>query len=449
MRMKKVFKILSVVFAATLLCASFAGCSKINNKPYQKGEYEREESQYSDISGDKLVNGDSLVKWEGRYEYVKNVSDKVAGASGSAVMLYNTATGFTVNFTGTTLKVTFIHNANDIYYNFAVDGETLPNPAAGRRFYLPDGEIVSEVTLVKDLPHGEHKVTCLKMDEAADAYTAVSAFSTDGKFMYRNTAEDADTLKFMFICASGGSGHGSLYYSTEATKSRVGRTRRNSSSLHAFNYLVARMYDADVQFVAQSGWGVKYPKSMYDVLDYTGITPDNSVAAAKETAKWDWAQYVPDVVIMNIGGNDTNASSFVKETYQKTCVNMVKKVHENYPNAVIIWTHTGSKAGTYASEAFRADEEIAAGGYLHDCIIPQKGYGNSGWGSYGANDHNSFKTHIDTAEVLTAYLKKLGFYPVRENVTFEEQKSFLLFDDSTATEKPAESFDDYYVYPVK
>lgn len=446
--MKKTFKILSVIFSALLLSLSFAGCSKVSEEPYKKGEYQREESQYSEISGDKLVNGDSLVKWEGRYEYLSDVSETVTGASGSAVMLYNTATGFTVNFTGTTLKVTFIHSASDIYYNFALDDETLPNPAAGRRFYLPDGEKVSEVTLVKDLPYGEHKITCLKTDEAADAYTAVSAFSTDGKFMYRNTAEDADTLKFMFVCASGGSGHGSLYYSKEATKSRVGRTRKNSSSLHAFNYLVARMYDADVQFVAQSGWGVKYPKSMYDVLDYTGITPANSVAGAKETAKWDWSSYIPDIIILNIGGNDTTASAFEEKTYRETCVAMVKAIHENYPNAVIIWTHTGSKAGTYASEAFRADEEITAGGYLHDCIIPQKGYGNSGWGTYGANDHNSFKTHIDTAEVLASYLKKLGYFPVRENVSFDEQKSFLEFDESAADEKPADLAENLYVYPV-
>lgn len=451
--MKRFTKLLSAALCAALCviscAAGLAGCTKIQPKPYEKGEYEKEISELSEVKGETLVAKKPLVKWNGRYEYVKESSAKIDGTVGGAVMLYNTATGFTVTFKGTSLTVTFLHSASDIYYNFAVDDETLPNPAAGKRFYLPDGETVSRVTLVSGLKDGEHTVTCLKTDEAADAYTAVSAFETDGKFAYRNVAEDNDTLKFMFVCASGGSGHGSLYYSETATAGRVGRTRKNSSSLHSFNYLTARMFDADVQFVAQSGWGVRYPKSMYEVLDYSGITPGNTVSEAKTTALWDRTNYIPDVIILNIGGNDTTASGFEKEIYQQYCGLTVKKLHENYPNATIIWTHTGSKAGTYAAQAFAADAELSEADFLHECVIPQKGYGVTGRGTYGANDHNSIKTHIDTAAVLSAYLKKLGYYPVRENVTFESQKSFLEFDAGVTGETPYAGTEELYCYPLK
>lgn len=444
--MKKSFiKILTVILSCLFLMVSFTACQKDNGKD-EKEPYEKTPSEYSTLSGNLLINSDAIIKWEGRYEYKSNVSSVIDETIGSAVILYNTATGFTVTFTGTELKVTFLHSAGDIYYNFAVDDETLPNPLEKRRFYLPSSEKISTVTLVSDLPEGEHTVTCLKMDEAADAVTAISKFETDGVFMYRNINEDADRLKFMFICASGGSGHGSLYYSKEATTS-IGRTTKNSSSLHSFNYLTARIFDADVQFVGQSGWGVKYPKSLLDALDYTGITPVNTVAGAKNTAKWDWANYIPDVVIFNIGGNDTTASGFNENTYKETCVQMVEKVHEEYPNAILIWTHTGSKAGTLAVQAFEQSDYIQSEGFLHYCIIPQKGYGATGWGTHGANDHNSIKTHIDTAAVLTSYLKKLGFSTVNKNVTFEEQKSFITFNDSASDEKPSEEYTNLYVYP--
>ena len=73
----------------------------------------------------------------------------------------------------------------------------------------------------------------------------------------------------------------------------------------------------------------------------------------------------------------------------------------------------------------------------------------TGRGTYGANDHNSIKTHIDTAAVLSAYLKKLGYYPVRENVTFESQKSFLEFDAGVTGETPYAGTEELYCYPLK
>ncbi|MBP5467015.1 MAG: hypothetical protein J6Y43_05590, partial [Clostridia bacterium] len=444
--MKKSFiKTIIFILSCLFLFSSFTACKDDDGKK-EKEPYDKTPSEYSVLTGNLLVNEDAIVKWEGRYEYKSDISAVIPETVGGAVLLYNTATGFTVTFTGTSLTVVFLHSAGDIYYNFALDDETLPNPAAGRRFYLPAAEKSSTVTLVSGLTDGEHTVTCLKMSEAADSYTAISRFETDGYFMYRNINEDLDKLKFMFICASGGSGHGSLYYSKEATTG-VSRTTENSSSLHSFNYLTARMFGADVEFVGQSGWGVKYPKSVYDILDYTGITPVNTVAGAKNTAKWEWANYVPDIVIFNIGGNDTTASGFDENIYMRTCVDMVEKVHEEYPNAILIWTHTGSKAGKLAVQAFEQSDYIKSGEFLHYCIIPQKGYGVTGWGTHGANDHNSIKTHIDTAAVLSSFIKKLGFETVRKNVTFESQASFIIFAASALDEKPQEEYTDLFVYP--
>lgn len=364
------------------------------------------------LSGELLTGG--YVKWEGRYE-----EKDIDGETG--VVLYHTASGFTVDFDGTELEVGFYSEiqGGKPYYNLAVDDEVLPVAAENRTFSLSGGK--ERIKIVSGLSRGRHTVKCLKMSEPYDAITAVRSFNTDGGFIKRDADDDNANFKFMFVCASGGSGHGSLGYSEKNGYSA--RTTANSSSLHAFNYLTARMFGADVQFVANSGWGVAYPadRSVADVLDYTGITTSNNVTGAKTTATWDYDSWVPEVIIFNIGGNDTVQGGFTQSLYQKKVVQMVEKLHEKYPSAYMLWTHTGSNAGSFAVSAM-TDAGIMSAGYMKVAVIPKVGAD----GSYGANGHNSFKTHIATAEIIAGELtKNWGFTAIYENVLFEDYESVL------------------------
>ncbi len=414
MKKKNCFRFLALVLCISLLAGAFAGCKE-----------EQKEEGVNAIRGLELTaSQEPLVRWHGRYEYKSDM-----------VMLYHTASGFTVEFYGTELKATFFHQAtetggSDIFYNVAVDDEVIPTAAPERTVCLTDEEMTKTVTLVSGLEEGRHTLTCLKMSEPNDAVTGILDITTDGHFVPRNQEQDQAKLKFMFICASGGSGYGSLV-STEG-KNNISRTRANSSSLHAFNYLTARMYDAEVQFVAQAGWGLTFPenRSIYDVFDHTGILgysenagEKNSVKGAQTTAKWDHSQWVPDVIILNIGGNDTTQSTFVQADYQKDVVALVRRLHELYPNAVMLWTRTdGSKCGTYAISALM-NEGIIKEGYIAEAVIPQVGDD----GTYGASAHNSLQTHIDTAQILADYLSDLyNLEPMRENVTMDDYKDVVI-----------------------
>jgi hypothetical protein len=221
----------------------------------------------------------------------------------------------------------------------------------------------------------------------------------------------------MFVCASGGSGHGAL-----GTKGA--RTTKNSSALHSFNYLTARMFGADVQYVGNSGWGVSFPtgKSVYDVLDYTGITTSNNVNGAKTTPLWQHEKWIPDVIIYNIGGNDTPEGNFNLTTYNQEVVAMVNKLHALYPNAYMVWTHTNSKAGNYAISAL-TDAGVIGAGYLQEVIIPKVGAD----GTTGANGHNSLYTHITTADIIAnALCDKWGFTRLEENISYSDYESVLV-----------------------
>jgi hypothetical protein len=398
---------------ATVLCAGAVSVCSACDKDLPDGQV---------LTAETMVAEDAkFVKWEGRYDYTQGEN-----STPSMINLYHTASGFTVDFVGTSLSVEFnAEIAGDSqshypYYNVAVDDEVIPTLAPERTFFLSGG--LQTVEIVKGLPYGEHTVKCLKMSEPYDAVTSVVTMETDGEFIKRDAEYDAGNFKFMVVCASGGSGHGSLAYSDDG-KGSCGRTTRNSSSLHAFNYLTARMFGADVQFVANSGWGVSYPagRSIYDALDYSGITTSNNVSGAKETAVWDYQKWTPDVILFNIGGNDTTSDGFKQTTYQKEVVEMVKKLHETYPNAYMIWTHTNSNAGNYAQSAM-SDAGILQEDYMQIVIIPKVGAD----GTTGGNSHNSIVTHITTADILAkALTEKWGFTKLYDNILFEDYQGIL------------------------
>ena len=406
-------KYLSMALVATLLMSmlTLVGCR----------EEEPEVQNVNLLLAEDMLSADkAYVKLEGRYDYTEP-----SGSDPGRINLYHTASGFTVQFTGTALyaefysEITGDSQKHNPYYNVAVDDEVLPTTAEDRTFCLTGGQ--QRITIVESLPYGEHTVKCLKMSEPYDALTSIVLMETDGSFVERDAAYDAGNFRFMFVCASGGSGHGSLGYSENG--GNLGRTTANSSSLHAFNYLTARMFDADVQFVANSGWGVSYPKdrSILDVLDYSGITISNHVSGAQETATWDHQRWIPDVIIFNIGGNDTTANGFEKATYQKEVVQLVKRLHELYPKAYMIWTHTNSNAGKYAVSAL-TDAGIMKESYIQVAIIPKVGAD----GTVGANNHNSIATHIATADILKDTLVQTwGFTPVNENISIDDYLHLL------------------------
>ena len=387
---------------------------------------ETPQNQVKTLLGDDFLAQEPYIKWEGRYDYTAP-----EGNEPGKINLYHTASGFTVDFTGTELFVDFDCTVQGDsknhypYYNIAVDDEVLPTVKPERTFFLTGGR--QRVKIVGGLSNGKHTVKCLKMSEPYDALTSIVAMETDGSFLKRDVEYDKGNFRFMAICASGGSGHGALGYSDD-TGARTGRTTKNSSSLHAFNYLTARMFNADVQFVGNSGWGVAFGtgQAVSKVLDYSGITISNNVSGAKQTALWDHQKWIPDVILFNIGGNDTISGSFVQDTYQQAVVDMVRKLHDLYPNAYMVWTHTNSNAGKYAVSAM-TDAGILSAGYMKVAIIPKVGanYNDAPMG-VGANNHNSIKSHIVSADILAQTLHdNWGFTPLYQNITFEDYESVL------------------------
>ena len=139
------------------------------------------------LAEDMLSADPAYVKLEGRYDYTAP-----NGSDPGRINLYHTASGFTVQFTGTALYAEFYSEISGNsekhypYYNVAVDDEVLPTAAEERTFCLTGGQ--QRITIVEGLPYGEHTVKCLKMSEPYDALTSIVLMETDGGFVERDAA---------------------------------------------------------------------------------------------------------------------------------------------------------------------------------------------------------------------------------------------------------------------
>lgn len=296
------------------------------------------------LSGESLEDS-SLVRWIGRTLY-----DEVA----EKMNFYYTGTGFTVSFHGTEVRAVLsgTHTASSTerpYFTVSVDGEVAPE---GRTVVLETPE--ADTVLVSGLEDGDHVLTFLKRSEALDSETAVSRIATDGWFL---SPAPASETKVLILGASGITGYGVLGSQGQA------RTTANSDSLSGFGYLVARGLGADFQFVSASGWGLVWgynntsgTVNIQAAFDRVGIDDDGHLL--EETC--DPSLFVPDYIVVNIGGNDFDAYvsrlsgaalTAAKRTFREAVAAFCTKLHELYPDARIFWTHTGSQNGTEAATA--------------------------------------------------------------------------------------------------
>lgn len=391
MKIKKiVISILTVIVAALGLLVFFLEPWRTVPLPTVPLPLEK----VSALDGEKLKNG-NFVRWIGRTEY-----------SEGRVYCYYTATGFTVKFTGTELKVTFNatntqSDKNRPYFIASVDEEIAP---VGKNFALT--EETQTVTVAENLSEGTHTVTVLKRSEPENSLTSINKIETDGEF---NTPAQHTGLKFQILGGSGISGHGCLGQSGE------GWTTANSSSLNGFGYLAAKKFGAETQFVSNSGmglvWGYRGVENLSAAYEATGLVAEyydnGGTKSVKATGEWNHASWTPDVVIVNIGGNDWNShisalSGNARETAETQFKNAVKdlltRIHTLYPEAKVVWTCNSTRSGNGAL-ANEAVGTLAFKSLIHLVAIDDS--------KNGADNHASAETQAanakTVADAVTAY----------------------------------------------
>ncbi len=373
-------------------------------------------NQVKVIEGSEMNNLE-YIRWFGR-----NYFDQIENAK----YFYFTASGFEIAFYGTELKATFLaDNYEDLdkqaYLVVLLDNEA--DPTKGTTLVLDQAE--AEYVLVEGLDYGYHTVKLLKRSEASDSNTALKQILTDGYFT--NPPESKD-FNIQFIAASSSTGYGNLGNLSD------NKTTANSDGLRAFAYLTTYLLDAEISIFAASGWGVSRGyntlgniseiENIPKAFEYIAIDSSNTVFQA--AGKWNQEDFIPDVIVVNLGTNDFNSSNYyamgtldkidIEHRFWIDYTNFLVLLHQMYPNAYIIVAY-----GLMNESALLKDITLEIINEANLLIGETKvfSFEMEGAGTldnpYGSNYHPNVKTSKNVANSLAEFISDLtGREIVRE-----------------------------------
>lgn len=264
--------------------------------------------------------------------------------------------GFEVTFEGTALDATFIANQTDSdenrpYIAVCVDHDYEPSHAKPIRLTSVgrysnatsrDGEftIHEHVNLCHGLNDGVHTVRIYKRSECQTSLLGISELSTDGVFLPVQKKQTDLKLEVYGDSVTCG-------YAVESDDYYEKFSTRTENSMYAFPNIAANHLNADISMVCAGGYG------LYDSI-YSGANKPSNVAKMVSLADfrwqtteyhpWDNARYVPDVVVIALGANDSswlgklsdNEQVEYLQKFKQAYLDFLENLYRLYPDTTII-----------------------------------------------------------------------------------------------------------------
>jgi lysophospholipase L1-like esterase len=326
------------------------------------------------------------------------------------------ATGPAFAFPAVSVRVRFQGDALDLrlrdsgtgtatstnYYDVSIDGgePTRLDVTAGDQVY----------PLARDLGPGEHGAQIVKRVESGGN-------SGKGQLLGFRVREGttllpvaAKPLLVEFVGDSITCGYGNEVSTT--TPEMFPFTTINENANAAYGAVAARLLDAEYVAVAISGRGVyrNYSDGAGELAPsfYEDTLPDDAAAPP-----WDFARYVPDVVVVNLGTNDFSPPGPDHAAYRAAYSAFLKQIRAHHPDALLLavvgtMLNDGFPPGVMAWTTNQSDvssvvaELTAAGdGNVHYlALTPQTA-------PFGEDYHPTRATHQQMAEAVANELRRL------------------------------------------
>jgi lysophospholipase L1-like esterase len=226
---------------------------------------------------DAIDPSDANIQYTGRWNQ-SNPSQPWAQAKGASII---------ANFEGTSLALT-VTTGNQEYYRIIIDGDAL----VSTKIQLPSG---SAALVASGLADTTHRVEIVKETDAGRA--TFLGFELDaGKSLATPPARPPRRL--IFYGDSNLAGH-----SLESEQNQGGA--HLTGSYYTYAGITARMFDAEYHNISKSGATIQSLNSRFSRTDWGTNNPS-----------WNFASFVADVVIVNIGANDVfSPKNTVKNRY--------------------------------------------------------------------------------------------------------------------------------------
>ncbi len=179
----------------------------------------------------------------------------------------------------------------------------------------------------------EHLVTIVKITEAAMSHVGLVKLQIENGELLKREFPQRSELKIEFIGDSITCGYGVL----GAPEAEY--TLRDEDGMLAYAYLAAKELNARARYLSASGHGI--------YVEYTG-DPEGNVPKLFPCVNWyidptvayDYNEYVPDVVVINLGTNDSGhmEKPEIQEMFVKSYVEFLHTIKNAYPETKIICT---------------------------------------------------------------------------------------------------------------
>ena len=199
-------------------------------------------------------------------------------------------------------------------------------------------------------------------------------------------------------------------YGIESVEASDPFTEETENHYYTYAAITARNLHAQHFAIARSGIGI--------YRNYNGPregSPDCMPAMYYQTLFndsseiWDFSRYIPDVVCINLGTNDTSTPGYDTDRLYNAYLAFHKTVRNNYPKAKIVWLTGcmlhGESLSLVKNTLDRLSDTLHKAGdlevYRFD-MTPQ-----TGELGYGASWHPSLLQQQRMADELTPFLRKL------------------------------------------
>ncbi len=324
--------------------------------------------------------GSSSVLYVGRFNNTDPLGPRYAW-SGTTIK---------ANFSGTGISANLV-SSGDNWFNVIIDG-VVQTP-----LHTPAGTN-GVVSLASGLAAGNHSVVLFKRTEAQTGDIQFKGFTVTGGQLLAPPTPAARRIEFIGDSITVG-------YGNEGIDQYHTFTTQNENAYLAYGPVTARALNADQFLIAWSGKGVirNYSGDTTDVLPsvYLRITPWDT------TTLWNPSQWVPQVVVINLGTNDFASGIPDKTAFTTGYTNFYNQIRSQYPNAHIyvalgplLYGDGLISARDYLTTV--VNQRTAAGDTkIHFIEFPQQ----DGSLGYGEDWHPSVAQHAAMANQLIAQIK--------------------------------------------
>lgn len=295
-----------------------------------------------------------------------------------------TASGIEFNFTGSGVDFSFgkLESEQACYVSVIVDGNA-------EKHSLTTGH---EHIIIDGLEDTTHNVNFVRLNTEGAGILWLDKIVLEGEKPEITATPKESDLKIEFYGDSITCGYGNLGYDGP------GYLAHRSDGTKTYAYLACKALGAEGRFNGFSGQGIVHAWG-----GARGVPFGEFYCRALRTLedKWDFSKWIPDVVVINGGTNDSS-TGVDREEFITEAKALMSKLRKEYPNALIIWLYgmMGRPLEEHITEAISSlsekDKNIR---YL----ATEAHYSNPS--EAGGNGHPGLKCHERVSRELAEFIK--------------------------------------------